>query len=261
MAQRIFMMSLVAQLQEQLQKERELRKLLEAGVNMSLVTSPVSSSIYEMEEIGKAEGDFINLTPRDDNLGMQHNKQGEESSTHRLDVSDQPQQSLNFEGKDSDKQKDAETSATSQNLEKSTRDKLETCSNKADGDKDKKNESQLSGNKHLPQSKQSDSSSSTHSSVGLVISSSGEAGMGSVPSISIRNSGSKNEEHQTPVPSEVQNLDEGNYSQPVHNIEREKESEPHHSLDKLQASQSETSDKVGSDSHQDVHKPDQETKS
>lgn len=224
---------------------------------MSLVTSPVSSSIYEMEEIGQAEGGFINLKQRDDNLGVQHNKQGEESSTHRPDVSDQPQQGLNFEGKDN-KQKDVETSATSQNLEKLTRDKLETCSNKADGDKDKKNESQLSGNKHLPQSKQSDSSSSTHSSVGLVISSSGEAGMGSVPSTSIRNSGSTNE---TPVPSEIQNLDKGNYSQPVHNIEREKESEPHHSLDKLQASQSETSDMVGSDSHQAVHKPDQETKS
>ncbi|XP_060190241.1 rho GTPase-activating protein REN1-like isoform X5 [Lycium barbarum] len=245
----------VAQLQEQLQKERVLRKLLEAGVNMSMVTSPVSSSINGMEEIMEtvqAEGG---------NLGVQHNKHGEESSTLRPDVGDQPQQSLNLQGKDCDKQKDVESIATSQNLEKSTRDKLETCSNKADGDKDM-NESQLSGNKHLSQSKQSDSSSSPNSSVGLVNSSSvEEVGMGRGPSTSIRNLGSTNEEHQTHVPKEIQNLDKGNYGQPVHNIEREKESESHHSLDKLQASQSQTSDMGGSNSQQALHKPDQGTKS
>ncbi|XP_060190238.1 rho GTPase-activating protein REN1-like isoform X2 [Lycium barbarum] len=242
----------VAQLQEQLQKERVLRKLLEAGVNMSMVTSPVSSSINGMEEIMEtvqAEGG---------NLGVQHNKHGEESSTLRPDVGDQPQQSLNLQGKDCDKQKDVESIATSQNLEKSTRDKLETCSNKADGDKDM-NESQLSGNKHLSQSKQSDSSSSPNSSVGLVNSSSvEEVGMGRGPSTSIRNLGSTNETH---VPKEIQNLDKGNYGQPVHNIEREKESESHHSLDKLQASQSQTSDMGGSNSQQALHKPDQGTKS
>lgn len=69
----------------------------------------------------------------------------------------------------------------------------QTCSNKADCDEDKKHESQLSGNKHLPQSKQSDSSSSPKSSVALVTSSSLEAGMGKGPSTSARKSGSTNE--------------------------------------------------------------------
>ncbi|KAH0652762.1 hypothetical protein KY285_030309 [Solanum tuberosum] len=88
----------VAQLDEQLEKEMKLRKLLEAGVNMSLV-----------EEIDEAEGEIINLKERYNNL--------EESCTH---VSDQPQQ---CQDKD-DKHKDVKTSATSQNLDNSTRDKV-----------------------------------------------------------------------------------------------------------------------------------------
>ncbi|XP_070044092.1 rho GTPase-activating protein REN1-like isoform X5 [Nicotiana tomentosiformis] len=115
----------VAELQEQMQKERELRKLLEAGVNMSLVTSPVSSSIDGMEEIakiGQAEAD-ISSKQRDEDLRLQRNEQGEQNSTLRRDVGNQPQQRLNYQGKN-DKQKDVETNATSQNLEKSTRDEL-----------------------------------------------------------------------------------------------------------------------------------------
>ncbi|XP_075077767.1 rho GTPase-activating protein REN1-like isoform X3 [Nicotiana tabacum] len=250
----------VAELQEQMQKERELRKLLEAGVNMSLVTSPVSSSIDGMEEIakiGQAEAD-ISSKQRDEDLRLQRNEQGEQNSTLRRDVGNQPQQRLNYQGKNSDKQKDVETNATSQNLEKSTRDEHQTCSNKADCDEDKKHESQLSGNKHLPQSKQSDSSSSPKSSVALVTSSSLEAGMGKGPSTSARKSSSTNEEHRTPATNELLNLDKGNFDQPVHNFERSKGSESQHSLDK---SPSQTSDKSGSDSHQVLRKPDQGTKS
>ncbi|KAL3332302.1 hypothetical protein AABB24_032739 [Solanum stoloniferum] len=86
----------VAQLEEQLEKEMKLRKLLEAGVNMSLV-----------EEVDEAEGEIINLKERYNSL--------EESCTH---VSDQPQQ---CQDKD-DKHKDVKTSATSQNFDNSTRD-------------------------------------------------------------------------------------------------------------------------------------------
>ncbi|XP_075092968.1 rho GTPase-activating protein REN1-like isoform X2 [Nicotiana tabacum] len=249
----------VAQLQEQLQKEMELKKLLEAGVNMPLVMSPASSDIDGMEEIveiGQAEED-INSKQRDNDLRLQRNEQGEQNSTLCRDERNQPQQRLNYQGKN-DKQKDVETNATSQNLEKSTRDEHQTCSNKADCDKDKKHESQLSGNKHLPQSTQSDSSSSPKSSVALVTSSSLEAGMGKGPSTSARKSGSTNEEHRTPATNELLNLDKGNFDQPVHNFERSEGSESHHSLDK---SPSQTSDKSGSDSHQVLREPDQGTKS
>ncbi|OIT03785.1 PREDICTED: rho GTPase-activating protein REN1-like [Nicotiana attenuata] len=256
----------VARLQEQLQKETELRILLEAGIEGKL---PISFSIdgtmkEELQEIAQEEADIINLKQRVDDLGLQLSKQREQNSRLRIDLGNQPQQSLNNHGKSKDKHKDMETNA-SKTLEKSARSKHETNLNKADSEKDNKYESPLSANKH-PQSKQADSSQSTNSSV--------EAGMSRAASASCRKSSSRNEganattsalskltnrlnflkERRTQLTaSELQYLDKSQSGEPVKNNERGKGSEPHHP-DKFQASQS--TEKSTSDSHHALHHPD-----
>ncbi|XP_059279639.1 rho GTPase-activating protein REN1 isoform X1 [Lycium ferocissimum] len=240
----------VSRLQEQLQKERELRRLLEAGLEGKL---PVSSSIdgkmkKELQEIAQAEADVINLKQKADDLGLELSKQREQNSRLRGDSGNQPQQSLNNQGKSKDKHKDMETNA-SKTLEKSARSKHETSLNKADSEK--------------AQSKQADSSQSPNSSV--------EAGMSRVPSASVRKSTSRNEgantttsalskltnrlnflkERRTQIASELQHLDKNHSDQPVKNNERGKGSE--------QASQSQTTEKRPDDG-QSLQHPDQGTK-
>ncbi|KAK4352333.1 hypothetical protein RND71_027851 [Anisodus tanguticus] len=235
----------VTRLQEQLQKERELRKLLEAEVEGKL---PASSSIdgmmkEELQEISQAEADVINLKQRADDLGLQLSKQREHNSRLRGDSGHQPQQSLNNHGKSKDKHKDMETNA-SKTLDK-TASKHETNLNKADSEKDNRNEAQ---------SKQADSSQSPYSSV--------EAGMSKAPSASIRKSTSRNEgantttsalsklsnrlnflkERRTQIANELQHLDKIQSDEPVKNNEKGKGSEPQHP-DKVQASQGQTSEK------------------
>lgn len=70
----------VAQLQEQLQKERDLRAMLEAVVNMPMEHSPVSSTLdsetmANIEEVVNAEADVINLTQKATDLLLQLNQQ------------------------------------------------------------------------------------------------------------------------------------------------------------------------------------------
>ncbi|PON70488.1 Rho GTPase activating protein [Trema orientale] len=72
----------VARLQEQLQKERDLRVALEAGLRMSHGPLPYLATIdektkAELEEIAIAEEDVVNLTQKLDELGMQLNQQRE----------------------------------------------------------------------------------------------------------------------------------------------------------------------------------------
>lgn len=91
----------VTRLQEQLQRERELRILLEAGLEGKL---PASSSIdgmmkNELQEIAQAEADVNNLKQRADDLGLHLSKQREQNSKLRADSGNQPQESLNNQGK------------------------------------------------------------------------------------------------------------------------------------------------------------------
>ncbi|KAH7524768.1 hypothetical protein FEM48_Zijuj06G0154300 [Ziziphus jujuba var. spinosa] len=70
----------VARLQEQLQKERDLRVALEAGLKMSHGKLPNLTAVdektkAEIEEIAQAETDVINLSQKVDDLGMQLNQQ------------------------------------------------------------------------------------------------------------------------------------------------------------------------------------------
>ncbi|KAH0695313.1 hypothetical protein KY285_022410 [Solanum tuberosum] len=115
----------VTRLQEQLQRERELRILLEAGLEGKL---PASSSIdgmmkNELQEIAQAEADVNNLKQRADDLGLHLSKQREENSKLRADSGNQPQQNLNNQGKSKDKHKDMEAEmsrAASVSIRKST---------------------------------------------------------------------------------------------------------------------------------------------
>ncbi|XP_019153212.1 PREDICTED: rho GTPase-activating protein REN1-like isoform X3 [Ipomoea nil] len=159
----------VARLQEQFQKERELRMVLEAELKNSQRPLAISSSIdestkTELEEIAQGETDVSNLKQRADDLGTQLNKQREQISKVHTDTGSQPQQT--HQGKPRDKNRDADTHPTSQAQEKPVRSKHDTSLNKADGDRDKKNESQSSVNK---QSKQSDPMRNPNTSGALIV--------------------------------------------------------------------------------------------
>lgn len=236
----------VTRLQEQLQKERELRILLEAGLEGKLLASSSIDGMMkvELQEIAQAEADL--------------SKQREQDSRLRADSSSEPQQSLNNYGKSKDKHKDTESNA-SKTLEMSARSK-ETKLSKADSEKDSKKEAQ---------SKQTDSSQSPNSSV--------EAEMSKAPSASNRKSTSRSEganttsalskltnrlnflkERRTQIANELQHLDKSQSDQPVKNNEKGKGSEHHHP-DKVQPSQSQTSEKNGADDGQSLEHPDRGT--
>ncbi|KAK2992107.1 hypothetical protein RJ640_023490 [Escallonia rubra] len=134
----------VARLQEQLQKERELRTILEAGFHMSQGVLPVSAAIdkkvkSELQQIAQAEADVINLEQKADDLGVQLNQQREQNSGFLRDSQNQPEQTLINQGKLDDSQKDFDDTATSHILEKSTRSK-DTLLNKPQNYLDTKQE-------------------------------------------------------------------------------------------------------------------------
>ncbi|KAH0681402.1 hypothetical protein KY284_022487 [Solanum tuberosum] len=215
----------VTRLQEQLQRERELRILLEAGLEGKL---PASSSIdgmmkNELQEIAQAEADVNNLKQRADDLGLHLSKQREQNSKLRADSGNQPQESLNNQGKSKDKHKDMETS------------KYEA-------------------------SKQADSSQSANSSVEVEMS---RAASASIRKSTSRNEGANTttsalskltnrlnflKERRTQISSELQHLDKNQSDQPVKNN------------GKVQASRSQTSEKNRLDDGQSLQHPDQGTK-
>ncbi|XP_006338080.1 rho GTPase-activating protein REN1 [Solanum tuberosum] len=215
----------VTRLQEQLQRERELRILLEAGLEGKL---PASSSIdgmmkNELQEIAQAEADVNNLKQRADDLGLHLSKQREQNSKLRADSGNQPQESLNNQGKSKDKHKDMETS------------KYEA-------------------------SKQADSSQSANSSVEAEMS---RAASASIRKSTSRNEGANTttsalskltnrlnflKERRTQIASELQHLDKNQSDQPVKNN------------GKVQASRSQTSEKNRLDDGQSLQHPDQGTK-
>lgn len=215
----------VTRLQEQLQRERELRILLEAGLEGKL---PASSNIdgmmkNELQEIAQAEADVNNLKQRADDLGLHLSKQREQNSKLRADSGNQPQESLNNQGKSKDKHKDMETS------------KYEA-------------------------SKQADSSQSANSSVEVEMS---KAASASIRKSTSRNEGANTttsalskltnklnflKERRTQIASELQHLDKNQSDQPVKNN------------GKVQASRSQTSEKNRLDDCQSLQHPDQGTK-
>ncbi|KAF3975430.1 hypothetical protein CMV_001320 [Castanea mollissima] len=107
----------VARLQEQLQKERDLRSTLEGGIQISQWPLPVLATIdektkAELEEIAKAEEDVIKLKKKVDDLGVQLSQQREQNYGSMHASYNEPQQTLDHQAKLKDKQ-DTEATATS----------------------------------------------------------------------------------------------------------------------------------------------------
>ncbi|XP_031118973.1 rho GTPase-activating protein REN1-like isoform X2 [Ipomoea triloba] len=259
----------VARLQEQLQKERELRMVLEAELTNSQRPLVISSSIdeatkTELEEIAQAETDVSDLKQRADDLGTQLNKQLEQNSKFHTDTGSQPQQT--HQGKP-DKNRDADTHPTSQAQEKPVRSKHDTSLNKADSDKDKKNESQPSVNK---QNKQSDPMRNPNTSGALVVFEPAAARAAA----SSRKSASRTEgpnpssalskltnrlnflkERRTQIANELLNLDKSLNSCQTGGVPEKKGSDPIHSSQNMSENQSSEKHK-GSESSQAAHATD-----
>lgn len=105
----------VARLQEQLQRERELRTTLEAGTQGHL---PVLAAIdektkTEVAEIAQAEADVINLKQHVEDLEAQLNQQREQNSGSMHSSFSKLQQTPYTQAKQKDKRKDTEATATS----------------------------------------------------------------------------------------------------------------------------------------------------
>ncbi|XP_022768431.1 rho GTPase-activating protein REN1-like isoform X2 [Durio zibethinus] len=143
----------VARLEEELQRERDKRAALEAGLNSSQGPIFFPATIDEkikadLKDIAQAEVDIINLNKKVDDLGMQLNQQLERSSFSMNDLCNQHLQ--NHQAKTKDKPKGNEAA-----FERSgSKDKY---LDEAGCEKRKKQESS-SANKHPLQNQQSDHS-------------------------------------------------------------------------------------------------------
>ncbi|GAV66818.1 PH domain-containing protein/RhoGAP domain-containing protein/Lzipper-MIP1 domain-containing protein [Cephalotus follicularis] len=147
----------VARLQEQLQKERDKRKALLAGLDTSRGPLPVPAVIDEqlkekLEEIGQAQEDVINLERRVDDLGAQLIQQCEENYGCTHNSCNQPKRTSNYPAKLNVKL-DTEANATSHFAMSTIKDsyldgtETENC---------KKQQSTSLLNKHPPPKKQPD---------------------------------------------------------------------------------------------------------
>ncbi|KAL5558521.1 hypothetical protein UlMin_034732 [Ulmus minor] len=161
----------VAILQEQLQKERDLRLALEAGLKISQGPLPNLATVdektrVELEEIAVVEADVVNLTHKLDELGLQ--------LTHKRELLNgpQPKSSLVFhrtrdhQTRPKDKQKDCEAIACSSHSEKS-RSKDSTHLGGAEYENERKLESTILQNKHPPLNQQQPDPTSNYRSIGV----------------------------------------------------------------------------------------------
>ncbi|KAL7245550.1 hypothetical protein ACSBR2_000811 [Camellia fascicularis] len=151
----------VARLQEQLQKERELRAGLEDGLKMPQGSLPTSTTIgektkAELEEIARVEGGAMNVKQKTDKPEVQLNQQHEHGFVYGS--YNQPQQTPNNQVKLKEKE-DIETAASLRIPERSTRNK-DAQWDKADSDKEMKPDI---SNKHLPQNQQLDTAHNSKS--------------------------------------------------------------------------------------------------
>ncbi|GAB2271411.1 hypothetical protein Dimus_006249 [Dionaea muscipula] len=179
----------VARLQEQLEKERELRVSLEAGLGIGL--GSVSEGIDEktkgeLQEIAVAKEDLNNLKQRFDDLGTQLNQQREQNYSHQHDrnalrqeapikgttLINKQKENENFKTnkqKDNEssrvnKQKDNETKAA----ERSIRSK-EQSSQKSDGSEhDNERNYDISSLSNKNQNQQNDAAPGSSSKPGVV---------------------------------------------------------------------------------------------
>lgn len=201
----------VVGLLQQLQKEIELKKALEAALRISQLPLSFSSLIddkmkAELEVVTQAEANVTNLNEKADDLEFQLRQQREQNCRIGQDISNQ----LNQNAKQlklcrKDKQMDGgRSSSTSENFPRS----------KSGKDKDKKRESASSLNIPLPQNQQGDAAQNPKAME-----------MGTTRSTS-RKSSTKAEERRSQIATELQNLDKGRNA--VQNLEQGGESERRH---------------------------------
>ncbi|CAH9067153.1 unnamed protein product [Cuscuta epithymum] len=117
----------VAKLQDLLEKEQELRMILEARLINPQGSQPIPSSISKavkakLEEIAQAEADVMNLKQKADDIEAELHRQREYTSKLHIDAGTQPRQKTTHQGK---------------------------IKEKAESERDKKSELQLSVNKPL----------------------------------------------------------------------------------------------------------------
>lgn len=229
----------VARLQEQLQKEIELRTTLEARLKMSEGVSPIAGTVEaEVEDIAQSEADVTNLKQKADDLAVQLNQQNEQNRDFIPDACILPEKYTNHQGKLKDKQKDLEATSTNRTFDKSTRNKGQ--SNKADAEKDVKQDPS-SINKNVPQNQQSDLvHNSKYAGIPPTSSSAESVTAGKPATINSKRQGTRGEgatsttsalskltnrlnflkERRTQIASEIQNFDKGHApGQPAQNSE------------------------------------------
>ncbi|CAH9067158.1 unnamed protein product [Cuscuta epithymum] len=231
----------VAKLQDLLEKEQELRMILEARLINPQGSQPIPSSISKavkakLEEIAQAEADVMNLKQKADDIEAELHRQREYTSKLHIDAGTQPRQKTTHQGK---------------------------IKEKAESERDKKSELQLSVNKPLLNF--NSPAASFAASVESLL-----AVRGTSSSSSSKKSGSKNEgvtatsaltkltnrlnfmkERNTQIGNQVQPTDKDRISgQPARSIER-KGSDPPPSLHNMSES-SPSSEHVESNSNQAV---------
>uniref|UniRef100_A0A2N9FKR3 Rho-GAP domain-containing protein n=1 Tax=Fagus sylvatica TaxID=28930 RepID=A0A2N9FKR3_FAGSY len=257
----------VARLQEQLQKERDLRRILEAGIETSQGPLPVLATIdektkAELAEIAQAEADVINLKQKVDDLGVQLNQEREQNYGSMHASYNQPQQTPDDQAKLKDQQKDTEATATSLFVRSRSQD---SYLDGAESESERKLESTSLSNKRLPQNHQQLDPAHISNSRSLGLSSNSSTGepmlARSTPPINSKRSGSRGEgshsttsalsklttrlnflkERRSQIANELQNMDKSRGSgHVVQNLEKGRGSEPHQllpNLDKGQASE------------------------
>ncbi|XVE95204.1 hypothetical protein REPUB_Repub02eG0076100 [Reevesia pubescens] len=141
----------VARLEEELQRERDKRTALEAGLNPSQGPIFLPATIDEktkadLKDIAQAEADVVILNKKVDDLGMQLNQQLEQNSVSMNDSCNRHQP--NHQAKMKDKPKGTEAAFERSGSKDKYVDKVE-CEN------EKKQESSAA-NKHPPQNQQLD---------------------------------------------------------------------------------------------------------
>ncbi|OVA01798.1 Rho GTPase-activating protein domain [Macleaya cordata] len=180
----------VVRLQEQLQKERELRAAMEAGLTMPLGRLPISTNIdkktkAELEEIALAEADVNNLKQKVADLREQLSKQREVSLCESCG---QPQRKPNHQAGQKDQQKDVEATAAPPLHESSER--SEDALHREDCEKVRTQETASFSKKPLSQKRQLDSASQdSKKSVGAAASSSVESLTGAPTTSNSKKSG------------------------------------------------------------------------
>ncbi|OMO57653.1 hypothetical protein COLO4_35204 [Corchorus olitorius] len=140
----------VARLEEELQRERDRRRALEAGLDPSQRPISLPETIDEktkadLKDVAQAEADIINLNKKVDDLGTQLNQQLEQNSVPMKDSYNKDQAKMK------DKPKGSEA-AFERSRSKDRHPKEAECKN------EKKQESSL-GNKNPTENQQSDNSS------------------------------------------------------------------------------------------------------